>query len=119
MLQKDWWKYRTAIFTTLGMLGAITLFTFTSIKSPAQTPSPSPTPRATSDSQTPVNDPIIDQSDPALDGSVDINRRRSRSGPNQATTSDTRTGVRNYTQRLPVICSTPVGKLIPWKCPNS
>ncbi len=117
MLQKDW-KYRTAIFMVLGMLGAITLFTFTSIKAPAQTPSPSPTPPATSDSQNPVNDRIIDQSDPTLDGSVNTQNSRSRVRQNQARSSYTRRRVRNYTQRLPVICSTPIGKLIPWKCPN-
>ena len=126
MLQKDW-KYRTAIFTTLGMLGAIT-FTFTSIKASAQTPSPSPTPRATSDSQNRVSDQLIDQSEPALDSSVNTQNSRSRQnrrfgrygryGPYKASTSDTRRRVRNYTQRLPVICSTPIGKLIPWKCPN-
>ena len=117
MLQKDW-KYRAVIFTTLGMLGAITLFTFTSIKSPAQTPSPSPTPPATSGSQNQVNDQITNQDGAALDGSVNTQNSRSGSRQNGARSSYTRRRVRNYAQRLPVICSTPIGKLIPWKCPN-
>ncbi len=118
MLQKSW-KCRAAIFITLGMLVAIILPTFTSVKALGQTPSPTP-PKDSGPPQTQVNDQITDQNSPALDGSVNRQNSRTNNRQNQNRASTTHTGrtTREYINKRPVICLTPLGRLIPWKCGN-